>query len=122
MPISLGLVGLVVEDMGESLRFYRRLGLAIPENVEGEPHVELRTDGLTLFWDTKELVRSFDPVWEEPSGGGRRVVLEFVCEGPGDVELDIRSSRPSGTKVTCRPSTPPGALATRSSTTRTATR
>jgi uncharacterized glyoxalase superfamily protein PhnB len=77
--VQLRLVGLVVEDMGRSLAFYRRLGVRVPDGVEGEPHVEARLPGgMTLFWDTAELVASFDPGREPPSGG-RRVVLEFDC-------------------------------------------
>jgi uncharacterized glyoxalase superfamily protein PhnB len=51
----------------------------VPEGAESEPHVEVRMgNGLTLFWDTAELVASFDPE-REPAAGGRRVVLEFDC-------------------------------------------
>lgn len=79
MGVELALVGLVVGDMAASLAFYRRLGVEVPEGVESEPHVEVRLGGgLTLFWDTAELVGSFDPDRAAPSGG-RRVVLEFDC-------------------------------------------
>jgi predicted lactoylglutathione lyase len=50
MALELYMVGLVAEDIGASLEFYRRLGLAIPEGSEGQPHVEVKMKGdLTFF-------------------------------------------------------------------------
>ena len=43
MELRLDLVGIVAREMGASLRFYRRLGLDIPEDAENEPHVETTT-------------------------------------------------------------------------------
>ncbi len=39
---SLDLVGIIVRDMGESLKFYRLLGLEIPADADAEAHVEIQ--------------------------------------------------------------------------------
>ena len=43
MAIQPDMIGLTVKDMGAALRFYRLLGLAVPDGVEGEPYVEVIT-------------------------------------------------------------------------------
>jgi catechol 2,3-dioxygenase-like lactoylglutathione lyase family enzyme len=79
-------IGLVVRDMGRSLAFYRMLGLEIPTDADGEPHVEAALPGGTrMLWDTVETIRSFDPDWTEPSGG-ERIGLAFACDDPADVD------------------------------------
>jgi catechol 2,3-dioxygenase-like lactoylglutathione lyase family enzyme len=86
LDLRLDLVGIVVNDLGASLDFYRRLGLDIPEGAEDEPHAEATTSsGLRVAWDTTDLVREFDPAWTEPSGG-HRVSLAFLCSTPGEVD------------------------------------
>jgi hypothetical protein len=72
----LSMIGLLVEDMGRSLGFYRTLGLTIPEGYEEETHVEVEVGGgLVLFWDAV-FVRTYDPNREKPNGG-YRIVPEF---------------------------------------------
>ena len=79
-------IGLVVDDMGRSLAFYRMLGLDIPADADAEPHVEATLPGGTrMLWDTVETVRSFDPDWTPPSGG-QRIGLAFLCDDPADVD------------------------------------
>ncbi|MGY1452075.1 VOC family protein [Streptomyces sp. SS8] len=86
MAPRIDLVGLVTSDMAASLAFYRRLGLDIPAGAEDQPHVEAPLPGgLRIAWDTVETIRSFDPSWTPPSGGGR-VELAFVCDDPADVD------------------------------------
>jgi hypothetical protein len=41
MALDLYMLGLVVEDMGRSLDFYRRLGLAVPDEADGQTHVQI---------------------------------------------------------------------------------
>lgn len=86
MNARLNLIGLVVQDMARSLAFYRRLGLDIPPEADGEPHVETALPGgLRLAWDTVETIRSFDPEWSPPSGG-HRVSLAFLVDTPAEVD------------------------------------
>ncbi len=80
------LIGLVVADMAASLAFYRQLGMELPADADGQPHVEVvLPGGVRLAWDTVEVVRSFDPGWQPPTGG-HRVALAFDCGDPGGVD------------------------------------
>lgn len=80
-------IGLVVADMSRSLSFYSRLGIEFPEGAESEPHVEAPlTGGLRLLLDTVETVRSFDPEWQPPTGGGPGSALAFRCDSPAEVD------------------------------------
>jgi catechol 2,3-dioxygenase-like lactoylglutathione lyase family enzyme len=79
-------IGIVVADMARSLTFYRRLGLDVPAVADGEPHVECTLPGgLRVLWDTEETIRSFDPDWTPPGGGGR-MGLAFLFDSPADVD------------------------------------
>ncbi len=83
MALELYMLGLIVQDMGRSLEFYRRLGLAIPEGSEEKTHVEVKMgSGLTFFldshpsrWDSR-FVRREDAEHIEPSDSYRSI-LEF---------------------------------------------
>jgi catechol 2,3-dioxygenase-like lactoylglutathione lyase family enzyme len=86
MTPQLDLVGIVVADMAAALAFYRRLGLEIPADGDGEPHVEVTlAGGLRLAWDTVETIHSFDPEWKAPTGG-HRMGLAFRCADPAEVD------------------------------------
>jgi uncharacterized glyoxalase superfamily protein PhnB len=79
------LVGMAVRDMATSLKFYRLLGLEIPDNVDTEPHVEYVTSGgFRIAWDSEEMIKSFDPEWVQPVG--QRIGLAFKCATPAEVD------------------------------------
>lgn len=85
MPLF-DLIGIIVEDMPASLGFYRRLGLVIPPEADGEDHVEVELPGgLRLAWDTVEVIKSFDPDWMKPTGG-HAIALAFKCDSADDVD------------------------------------
>jgi len=85
MAAQVDMVGMVVRDMAAALRFYRLLGLAIPEGVEGEPYVEVITpNGYRISWNSLEMTKSIDPEWVEPVG--QRVSLAFKCDSPAEVD------------------------------------
>ena len=86
MNAQLDLIGIVVEDMGRALAFYRELGLDVPEEGDGQPHVETTLrGGLRLAWDTRETIQSFDPDWA-PASGGPQIGLAFLVDSPADVD------------------------------------
>jgi len=77
-------IGIVVADLARSAAFYRELGLELPE---GEGHIEAQLPGgLRFMLDTEETVRSFDPDWSPPSGGGHRSAIAFRCDSPAEVD------------------------------------
>lgn len=87
MDATLDAVGLVVDDIARSLAFYRALGLDIPPEADEQPHVEhTLPGGLRLLWDTADVIRSFDPDWRPPAGGGTRLGLAFRCASPAAVD------------------------------------
>jgi catechol 2,3-dioxygenase-like lactoylglutathione lyase family enzyme len=87
MEATFDAFGLVVDDMARSLAFYRELGLDLPADADAQPHVEhVLPGGLRLLWDTADVVRSFDPDWRPPAGGGHRLGLAFRCDGPAAVD------------------------------------
>jgi uncharacterized glyoxalase superfamily protein PhnB len=76
MALELYMVGLMVEDMGKAVEFYRRLGIDIPEGSENQQHVPVKMGELTFFMNTKTLNERWDPARTEASGG-YRIILEF---------------------------------------------
>lgn len=86
MTARLNAVAIVTADMARSLAFYRRLGLALPAELDGEPHADADLGGgVRLMWDTEELIRSLYPDWSRPSGG-HAVSLAVECDAPADVD------------------------------------
>ncbi len=84
MSVVLDVVGLAVEDMAASLRFYRLLGLPVSEGAEAEAHVEVDLGSFRLAWDTVELLQGIYDGWEEPSG--HRIELAFRCASRDEVD------------------------------------
>jgi len=102
MGIALDAIGIVVKDLGESLKFYRALGLDIPELDLSEPHVEVTfPNGLRFMWDTVELIKRFDPNWPEPVG--QRVAMAFLCGSPTEVDAKYASLTAAGYKGRMEP-------------------
>ncbi len=95
MSIQLDMIGLTVRDMGAALRFYRRLGLAIPEGVDGEVHVDVITpNGYRIAWDTVALIKGLYPDWVEPVG--YRMGLAFNCGSPAEVDATFAALTAAG--------------------------
>lgn len=86
MKLRPALIEFVVSDMAATLAFYRRLGVAIAPDLDGEPHVDVDLGGgLRLAFDTETTIRSFDPEWSAPTGG-HRIALAFACASPAEVD------------------------------------
>jgi uncharacterized glyoxalase superfamily protein PhnB len=92
MALELYMLGLIVQDMSESLQFYRRLGLAIPEGCEDQTHVQIKMgNGLTFFLDSNPS--RFDPGFVRREDPGRmggadsyHSLLEFYLRTQDAVE------------------------------------
>jgi uncharacterized glyoxalase superfamily protein PhnB len=83
MP-QLNAVGIVVSDMATSIRFYRLLGLDVPETPdEGHVHA-LLPSGVRLMLDTEEIIRSFWPDWTRETGNQLSLALE--CANAAEVD------------------------------------
>jgi catechol 2,3-dioxygenase-like lactoylglutathione lyase family enzyme len=81
---KLNAVGIVVSDMAESIRFYRLLGLDVPETPD-EGHVDaFLPSGVRFMLDSEETVKSFRPDWERQTGNQLGLALE--CASPAEVD------------------------------------
>src|ERR1700675_3412338 len=85
MPMpQLNAIGIVTSDMGRSIRFYRLLGLDVPE-TPGEGHVDtFLPNGVRFMLDTEDVVRSFRPDWTRETGN--QLALAFECATPAEVD------------------------------------
>jgi uncharacterized glyoxalase superfamily protein PhnB len=83
MP-NLNATGIVVRDMAESIRFYRLLGLDVPE-TPAEGHIDVTLpNGLRFMLDSEEVIQSFNPEWSRETGN--QLSLAFECGSPEDVD------------------------------------
>lgn len=81
---ELNAIGITVADLRRSMRFYRLLGLDLPEDP-AEGHVEVTmANGTRLMFDTEDVVRSFLPDWERADGN--QLSLAFECESPAELD------------------------------------
>ncbi|MEV6360002.1 VOC family protein [Nocardia asteroides] len=86
MTPQLDVFSIVVSDMAASVAFYRRLGLAFPEGAETEVHTEAPLGGgLRLALDAEQVIASFSPGWQPPTGPGRSGIA-FRCADPAEVD------------------------------------
>ena len=83
MP-RLNALGIVTSDMARTIRFYRLLGLDVPETPD-EGHLDtFLPNGVRLMFDTEEVVHSFEPDWTRATGNQLSLALE--CDGPAEVD------------------------------------
>ena len=83
MP-PLNAIGIAASDMAESIRFYRALGLDMPETPD-EGHVEaVMPGGARLMLDSEEIILSFLPDWTREIGN--QLSLAFECATPAEVD------------------------------------
>ena len=67
MP-QLNAIGIVATDMAESIRFYRLIGLDVPETPD-EGHVDtFLPNGVRFMLDSEETMRSFMEGWTRETG------------------------------------------------------
>jgi catechol 2,3-dioxygenase-like lactoylglutathione lyase family enzyme len=93
MP-GLNAIGIVVTDMAASIRFYRLLGLDVPETPD-EGHIDtFLPNGVRFMLDSEEVVKSFRPDWARRPGN--QLALAFECETPAEVDEFYRAVTQAG--------------------------
>jgi len=81
---QLNAIGIVVSDMAKSIRFYRLLGVEVPETPE-EGHVDVPLpNGVRLMLDKEEVITSFLPEWTRATGN--QMSIAFECESAAEVD------------------------------------
>jgi uncharacterized glyoxalase superfamily protein PhnB len=99
---SLDAIGITSRDIPESCRFYRTLGVNVPEPPEGEDHVEaVLPNGLRLMFDAEELMRKLDPDWKRADG--HPITLAFLCKDAADVNATFARLTEAGFTWTKEP-------------------
>jgi uncharacterized glyoxalase superfamily protein PhnB len=84
MP-RLNAVGIVAADLAESVRFYRLLGLEVPDPGASDGHLDIDLgNGLRLMIDNEDVIGSFDAGWTRTDGN--QSSLAFECESPAQVD------------------------------------
>jgi len=80
----LNALGIVTSDMATSIRFYRLLGLDVPETPD-EGHVDtFLPNGVRFMLDSEDVVLSFRPDWKRATGN--QVALAFECASSAEVD------------------------------------
>jgi uncharacterized glyoxalase superfamily protein PhnB len=81
---QLNAIGIVASDLAQSIRFYRLLGIDVPETPD-EGHIDtVLPTGVRLMLDTEATVRSFDAGWTRATGN--QLALAFECASPAEVD------------------------------------
>jgi catechol 2,3-dioxygenase-like lactoylglutathione lyase family enzyme len=87
MP-QLNALGIVASDMAASIRFYRLLGLDVPD-TPGEGHIDtFLPNGVRFMLDSEEVIRSFRPDWSRETGN--QIGIAFECDSPAEVDAVYR--------------------------------
>ena len=82
MP-QLDAIGIVSADLIATVRFYRLIGLQIPDTTED--HIDVVTPGgVRIMFDAVELIKRLDPEWVNPAG--RPIALAFRCINAKEVD------------------------------------
>lgn len=82
MP-HLDAIGIVSADLGASVRFYRLLGIDVPD-PSGDHIDVLLPSGVRLMLDSLEMAKQLDKEWVSPVG--RPIALAFRCASPAEVD------------------------------------
>jgi uncharacterized glyoxalase superfamily protein PhnB len=81
---NLNAIGIVARDMAESIRFYRLLGVDVPE-TPGESHLDaFLPNGVRFMLDTEDVMRSFNDGWSRTDGN--QIGIAFECAAPAEVD------------------------------------
>ena len=83
MP-GLNAIGIVVSNMADSIRFYRLLGLDVPETPD-EGHIDtFLPNGVRFMLDSEDVIKSFREDWTREAGN--QLGLAFECDSPAEVD------------------------------------
>jgi catechol 2,3-dioxygenase-like lactoylglutathione lyase family enzyme len=81
---ELNAIGIAVSDMAASIRFYRLLGLDVPETPD-EGHVDaFLPNGVRFMLDSEDVMRSFREDWTRQTGN--QIGLALECSSPAEVD------------------------------------
>lgn len=88
------MVVLLIEDLPRSLAFYRRVGVAFPDDAETRTDIQVPIGDDHQLVLTTHFVRN-DPDRQAPSGGSR-ILLEFFVDGNEAVDAKFAELTEAG--------------------------
>jgi catechol 2,3-dioxygenase-like lactoylglutathione lyase family enzyme len=96
MEIQLSMLGVIVRDMPQALRFYRMLGLDIPATEDDKRFVIHRmATGVSIFFDTV-FAAHYDGDHRLPADGGYASMFEFYLGDDASVDAKYRELTAAG--------------------------
>ncbi|MFT6070108.1 MAG: putative glyoxalase superfamily protein PhnB [Bacteriovoracaceae bacterium] len=99
--MSLDAIGIVSDNLNESVKFYSILGVELKEKG-GLEHLEGRTtSGVRIMLDSVELMKKINPDFKKGSGAG--IVLCFVQDSPEKVDELVSRVKESSFKIIKEP-------------------
>lgn len=79
MPLSFSSVVFIVNNLKETLAFYRLLGLPVADGLESEPHVDIiDSNNFHITFVPLNTVYESTPDWND-RGSGNRMSLHYKC-------------------------------------------
>ncbi|MDT2833452.1 VOC family protein [Vagococcus carniphilus] len=89
--MKLDMVGLIVENMKESISFYQLLGFQLLEGDETASYVELNNEGVRISLNKIEMIT--EVLGFKPEITGDKIELAFLCESKEEVNELIEKIR-----------------------------
>jgi uncharacterized glyoxalase superfamily protein PhnB len=83
MP-QLNAIGIVAADLERTIRFYRLLGVDVPEATESGHIDAVLPNGGRLMLDREDVILSFRADWKRETGN--QISLAFECASPAEVD------------------------------------
>lgn len=89
--MKLDMVGLIVENMKESISFYQLLGFQLLEGDETASYVELNNKGVRISLNKIEMIT--EVLGFKPEITGDKIELAFLCESKKEVNELVEKIR-----------------------------
>lgn len=98
--MKLDMVGIIVEDMEASIKFYECINLTVADRFSDD-YVELKHDGVRISLNTKTMIETVYGF--KPSITGERIELAFLFESTEEVDALVDKVKAAGYKVLKEP-------------------
>ena len=86
MKFGLSAIVVIANDIHESIKFYRLLGLNVPDYKEHDTHVDcIQESGFIISLVPEHTVMLHRPNWKGSTG--TRVTLQFWCSNQNEVDV-----------------------------------
>jgi uncharacterized glyoxalase superfamily protein PhnB len=93
MP-QLNAIGIIANDMDRSIRFYRLIGLDVPETPDAAHIDTFLANGVRFMLDSEQHMAHVEGEWRRVNGN--QLALAFECESPSEVDVVHRRAVDAG--------------------------